>query len=581
MPGESLQGLRVLLLEPDSAAAGRMATGLGEHGARVETFHSARSALGRLRAAPVDAVVLAAPLPDGDWLGLAAFVKEAPEPPALVVIDGAGVAPSLARALPAERGADAVLERGAKPEAVAEALRAAAAAAAEGAREEPGASLPELLVALRQQGESGVLEVRAEGVCTRIALRGGTPVFAEGGGLRETLGRMLLRRGALSEADYLRVIERMTERLMESETTRMGEVLVELGLMSPSEVFEALSTQVREKIVSCFRWERFRHCFQPSEALPDELLAYPCPPLETLLLEGLRAHFGPARLEPLLAPHAARRPALADEVAALAARFQLTPGEQRFVRGLDGTRTLAATRATAPLDEVHAAQVLAALVLAGGIRWADAAGAREAVRPADGREAARPAPETARPAPETARPAPEREVVRTPAAAARPAGEAAGDPRTISQLRHKLGRIRPKTLDPKAAALEAERAFRQGLGLLQQSALPGALRAFGRACALKGDEPEYRMYEAWTEVPAARDDEARALARAKAGASAQRVLARDADSVRANTILGQLAVASGDVEAAERHFRAALRAAPEDRDALRGLRLLERRREPR
>jgi Flp pilus assembly protein TadD len=89
------------------------------------------------------------------------------------------------------------------------------------------------------------------------------------------------------------------------------------------------------------------------------------------------------------------------------------------------------------------------------------------------------------------------------------------------------------------------------------------------------------MYEAWTEVLAARDDAARALAHAKAGACAQRVLSRDSDSVRAHTILGQLAAAGGDVEGAERHFRAALRSAPEDRDALRGLRLLERRRAPR
>jgi hypothetical protein len=227
-----------------------------------------------------------------------------------------------------------------------------------------GVSLAELLVALRARGESGVLEVRADAVCTRIALRAGSPVFAEGGSLRETLGRMLLRHGSLSEADYVRVIERMTERLMESETTRMGEVLVELGLLTPAEVFEALSTQVREKIVSCFRWQRFEHAFHPSD-LSDELLAVPCPPLETLLLAGLRAHFGPDRLEPLLAPHAGRRPVLRAGIGELAERFQLAPAEQRFARALDGARTVAQLRTAGVLDEVHAAQVLAALLLMG------------------------------------------------------------------------------------------------------------------------------------------------------------------------------------------------------------------------
>jgi cytochrome c-type biogenesis protein CcmH/NrfG len=159
------------------------------------------------------------------------------------------------------------------------------------------------------------------------------------------------------------------------------------------------------------------------------------------------------------------------------------------------------------------------------------------------------------------------------------AREAAAATRSLAEMRRKLSSTgRGPALDPKAAALEAERAFRQGLALLQQSALPGALRAFGRACALRGEEPEYRMYEAWTEVLAARDDEIRAIARAKAAACAQRLLARDTDSVRAHAILGQIAIANGDLDRAEQHFRAALRRQPEDRDALRGLRLIERRR---
>jgi CheY-like chemotaxis protein len=561
-----LRGLRVVLVEPDEAAADRLALGLGELGVAVESFRSARSALARLRSAVADAVLLASPLADADVIGVAAVVKEGAEPPALLLLDGAGLAPTMLRALPAERAPDAVLERHAKVEAVAEALASAIAAAGR-AVAAGEAGLPELLVALRDEGATGTLEIRADGVCTRIALRAGAPVFADGGSLRDTLGRMLLRRGALSEADYVRVIERMTERLMESETTRMGEVLVELGLRTAGEVFEALSEQVREKIVSCFRWPRFEHSFQPADALPDELLAYPCPPLEALLMAGLREHYGPDRLEPLLAPHAPRRPALAGDLAGLAARFQLSTAEQRMLRGIDGARTLASIRAAAPLDAVHAAQVLAALVVAGGVVWRAEPGRREASRP---------------PVTPPRRVAPALRLGRlgvtgggSPARSAQGAAAAA---RSLTRLRSDLSRASRQPADPRTAVLDAERAFRQGLALLAQPALPGALRAFGRACALRGDEPEYRMYEAWTELLVARDDETRALARAKAGACAQRMLQRDSGSVRAHAILGQLAAAADDIDTAERHFRAALRTAPDDHDALRGLRLLEKRR---
>lgn len=571
MAETALTGMRIVLLEPDAREASRLAQGLAALGAAVEVMDGVRSTIQRLRGDAPDAVLLAPPLPGADWIGLAALVKDAPEPPALVLLDGAGVAGSLARALPAERGADVVLERGAKIEALAEALRAAAQRAG-AAPPEDAAGLPELLVALRRRGESGVLEVRADGVCTRIVLRQGAPVFAEGGALRETLGRLLLRRGALSEADYLRVIERMTERLIENESTRMGEVLVELGLLTPAEVFEALSEQVREKIVSCFRWERFSSLFQPSDDLSEELLAYRCPPLETLLLAGLRAHYGPTRLEPLLAPHAARRPRLVAPVAELATRFQLTPAEQRLVHGIAGTRTLAELRAAATLDAVHAAQVLAALIVAEAVEWDEEVACSASPRAAAARPAAsRPEPAPARPEapPAAAAEAPRAPSAQRAGAPAQPSEAGAHPPAAPS-----CGR----PLDPKSAGLEAERAFRQGLALLEQSALPGALRAFGRACALAGDEPEYRMYEAWTEVLIVRDDGARALARAKAKACAERVLARDPKAVRAHTILGQLAIAAGDLDAAERHFQAALREAREDREALRGLRLVERRR---
>jgi tetratricopeptide (TPR) repeat protein len=138
----------------------------------------------------------------------------------------------------------------------------------------------------------------------------------------------------------------------------------------------------------------------------------------------------------------------------------------------------------------------------------------------------------------------------------------------------------PAAPDAKAAALEAEKLFRQGLRLLEQPALPGALRVFAQACERNPDEPEYHMYAAWTEYLAARGDEDRAAIRAKVSSCAQRMLERDRESVRARAILGQLAFAAGDLDAAERHFRAALRRAPDDHDALRGLRMVDRRRSP-
>lgn len=48
--------------------------------------------------------------------------------------------------------------------------------------------------------------------------------------------------------------------------------------------------------------------------------------------------------------------------------------------------------------------------------------------------------------------------------------------------------------------------------------------------------------------------------------------------MRAHAIAGQIATAVGEIDIAERHLRHALRIDPGDRDALRGMRALERRR---
>ena len=578
MAGTEWQRLQVLMVEPEERLAAPLFERLSALGAGVARVVDGRSALAHLRGHAIDAVVLAAPLPDADWAGLAAWIQQEPAAPVVVVLATEASGASRRGAWPQGRGPDAVLERCAKSEEVCQALATAWSFRTEEPADETTTSLPALLVGLRKSGESGVLEVRADGVCTRIFFRDGEPVFAEGGALRETLGRMLLQRGALTEAEYLLVIERMTERLMESETTRMGEVLVELGLLTPAQVFAALSEQVREKIIGCFHWERFSHSFEPADAIAEELSAYPRVPLEALVLAGLRTHYGPDRLEPILEPFADRRPALSEDIARLATRFQLAPAEQRLLKLCDRKSTLASIRAMAPLDAVHAAQVLAALVLADSIVWHEEPGAR----PARLATAARPPAEAPRERPPSPPPAtaPARASGSAPPPkAATPTPPRPAGPRSLATLRNTLaraGREVPAPIDSKGAGLEAERAFRQGLLCLERSAMAGALRAFGRACALRGEEPEYRMYEAWAALLAAPDGETRAVARAKAANCAQRMLQRDRGSARAHGILGQIQLATGDVDGAEGHFRSVLRTTPEDRDALRGIRMIAR-----
>jgi len=324
----------------------------------------------------------------------------------------------------------------------------------------------------------------------------------------------------------------------------------------------------------------FEHHFEPLDTLPEDVLSYGCPPVEALVLAGIREHFDAARIEPLFAAHAATRARLLRGVEETALRFHVTSAEQRLLGELIGERTLAEVRDASALGPLHAAQVLAALLVTRALVLEDESASLRgaASRTANPRvaTAARSVPRGA-PA-QAAAPcaaAPKQEAVRPRVVAVN----------SLSKLRRELARSGkaptaepPRPGDERSLRIEAERAFRQGIQMLEQSAFGGAHKAFALACERNGDEPEYRMFEAWTLVLSVKDEEARAVARSQATAWARRVLERDRDALRAQTILGQLAAAAGDLDTAERHFRHALRVAPADHDGLRGMRLVERRR---
>jgi len=572
-PGST--SIQVLLVEADDHLARRLERDLSARGVAVTRAASVIDAIQTLRSRGTDLTVLGVPLAGLDPVACCAALKEGAAPPPLVLLDATGQAEKLEASLPRGMRPDAVLPRPVEGTKLLLEIHEILERVSVGDGDAPEGglhlSLPEILVDLGERAETGILEIRSEGVCTSIHLNRGSPVFAEGGALHDTLGRLLLRRGEISEGEYVRVIERMTERLVDNEPLRMGEVLVELGLLTPNDVYDALVQQVSEKIIACFRWPRFSYSFHPLESVSEEILAYEVPSLEALLLAGLKAHFGPGRIELLVRPHASRYPALRAGAVETGNRFQMNPAEQKFLLEIGGDRTVAELQRNSCLDTAHAGQVLSALLVTREVVLKEAPSAAHAEH------------ETSQP--RTPRP-PSRATAASEARGARRHPPERAPHGALGQLSDRLRKMPAAKAPARPPAehqtrLEAERAFRSGMTLLRQNMIPGAQRELARAAELQPNEPEYRMYEAWISYLGARGEEERTLARAKAQACASRLLQDRKESPRAHSILGQLAQSRGELEAAERHFRTALRCDPDDRDAQRGLRLLSKRRPPR
>ncbi len=507
----------------------------------VSHARSASAAAEAIQKHAFDAIVLCHPLPDAEPIGSCAALAATPGCPPILLLDVVDRSDEVKHTLPADVRPALCLVRpldGAKlPVLVTQVIDAT---------EEPDASVDRrgfanVLLDLAQRGETGALEVRAESATTRIYFRRGAPVSVEGGSLRETLGRMLVRRGALSESDYERVIRRMTERVIDNEHQRMGEVLIELGLLSGAEVYQALSGQATEKIVACFAPARVDLIFHEMDALPPAIEALAVPPVPALLLEIVRQHFSEQEVAKVLAPHARDRLRLVGGAAGL----KLAGEEARFAASLNGARSASELLRAHP----SAAATLAALLLMG------AAEPTAAAPPDKPQPAASPAPRA------SAQFARDEVVMRK-----RPTASAGG---ATTQTRPAAPA--PAPADESKARLEAEQLFQEARKLLEREKFHDACEALQRVVTLRPLEPEYRMYEAWAGYLAARV--VQRIARSKAIACARKVSETDPRAAKPHAILGRLLLEDGDAKAATREFELALLRDPAEEDAKKGLSL--------
>lgn len=453
------------------------------------------------------------------------------------------------------------------------------------------------LLAVHRFQRTGVLEVRAEGVCTLVYFQKGVPVFAEQGSLGETLGRVLVRQGALTAEQYAAVIDRMTESVFGSEQLRFGEVAVALGYLTLQQVNDALAEQVRQKVLHCMQWSAPVCEFKPIPEALDEVARYACQ-VEPLLLEGLGEFYDKQRVRPLWAASAARFAALTETPDAIVTRFKLGSDQRALVDGIDGSRTVAQVVGSGQLDATEAARLVSALLLVDALGTYDssdeaeqqARAVRSLVRVPGGRAVAMAEPgQSASGPPEAlaqavvvpseapAAPAarqPASAAARPAAAASKPSGPAAAEPSRSEPPRSVSIPVPP---DVKHSRLRAEQLFQSGRKHLRDGHWAKALADLDKAARLYPEAIEYKLHAAWAEFRTL-DDPARMEAlKEELGDLALAAVRQDRTMAFAHYVHAQLFLMGGDEKAARRSFGVAWKLDRSDRDAERHYRVLDRR----
>ena len=426
----------------------------------------------------------------------------------------------------------------------------------------PARTFLEALVLLSRYERTGVMEVAAGRVTTRVYILEGTPVFASEGAHGDAIGRVLLEGGLLNETQYVEVLK----HLVDGVEGHLAEVACNLGYLTLEQVDAALTQQVQRKTLHCMQWEVTQQQFTESRGLLDDVPHFPID-VEPLVIEGARRYLSPAATQDILERVSDQYPKLIGTAAEVCDGLGLKTTERKFLELIDGMLSKEAVLLRSPLDQLHAQQLLAALSLLEEIEWT-----AEVTRP---EPAAAPAPN------------------RTPT----PSAAKVVPPRAPAErvLPLRLRRLRPAVLrrpslpppppsaktapraDDGKARLLAEVCFRRGRNALRNNLAGKAVADLKRATELDPEAAEYALAHAWAEHQLTKDAAEIVSQRAKLERQVARALLEDRELALAHNVQGHLFLAAGDETRALRAFKRAFHLDSSDVDAERHLRVLARR----
>jgi len=144
-------------------------------------------------------------------------------------------------------------------------------------------TVPGLVYSILREKETGVLTVTGESTEKSVYIQSGRPVFATSNDRDDRLGQVFFKSGAITLENLLAVVVRSR-----SEKKRLGTLLVELGLIQPSELVGGVLTQVRNIISSLFGWTRGRYRYVPGPLPTEEVITLKLS-AGNMILEGIRS----------------------------------------------------------------------------------------------------------------------------------------------------------------------------------------------------------------------------------------------------------------------------------------------------
>lgn len=260
--------------------------------------------------------------------------------------------------------------------------------------------LPDVLVRLARDGETGVLHVARASLERTFHIRDGVCVFATSNAIDDGLVAHLLRRGVIS----LRDREETARRLLSNK--RVGTILLEMGVIDDSDLRATVREQLSEIVFDTFRWDSGDFRFVPGELPTIEDITLDRT-VEDLVFAGVRRVTSWTRVRDGCGGINARLVLKAEYLAVLD-KMSVGAEEWELISLLKQPKSVAEVCRQSVLGDFRSCQILWALRLLGAIGEAPL---EDSIDAALGEMEAHPAPEpAAEPEPVAVSPSPAEDV---------------------------------------------------------------------------------------------------------------------------------------------------------------------------
>lgn len=196
-----------------------------------------------------------------------------------------------------------------------------------------GTPLPRLLAYLNRNRETGTLVVRTPVFTKKVYLIKGDAIFASSTYEDDRLGEMLIKAGKITLEQYDESV-----KVLKQEKKRQGAILVDLGYITPKDLFWGVKFQVMEIIYSLFQLEDAEYEFQAGDIPSDEVITLKMS-MGNLVYEGVKRIDNWTRIRKEM-PHVNTVLRLSRDPLTLFQDLELTQPDRKMLSMIDGTKTI-------------------------------------------------------------------------------------------------------------------------------------------------------------------------------------------------------------------------------------------------